>query len=274
MSYYRLLGLEREPFSTSPDPGFFYRSREHAAALARVEIVVRLKRGLSLVLGDVGTGKTTLTRTLLQSLAEEKDFNLHMILDPAFKSEFQFLSTLVKMFGLHAGFHSGLDYKEAIEKHLFQKGVEEDKTTVLLIDEGQKLSGVTLEVLRSLLNYETNDFKLLQVVILAQMEFLPRVSRLKNFLDRAALKYILNPLDEKETRELIEFRLRQAGFNHGRRLFTEGAVRKIYDHSKGYPRRIAMLCHNALESLVMRDEPIVNEAVVEGILEKERVWSG
>ena len=121
MSYFKVLGLEKEPFSTSPDPQFFYHSSSHNTALSRLEIAIRLRRGLCLILGDVGTGKTTLSRTLLQAFKDENDFIFHMILDPSFKSEFQFLLSLVKMFNITPDFKSTLDFKEALEKYFFQK---------------------------------------------------------------------------------------------------------------------------------------------------------
>lgn len=228
MSYFKGLGLEKEPFSTSPDPEFFYHSVSHTTALKRLEIAIRLRKGLSLILGDVGAGKTTLSRTLLQAFADEPEFIFHMILDPGYKSEFQFLQALVKMFGIASEAKSVPDFKEALEKYLFQKGVEENKTIVLVIDEGQKLSEENLEALRVLLNYETNEYKLLQLVIMAQMELLPRISHIRNFVDRISLKYTINPLDEPETKELIEFRLRQAGYSRPRPLFNDAAVRSIY----------------------------------------------
>ena len=273
MSYYTVLHLEKEPFSTSPDPNFFYHSREHTTALSRLEISIRLKRGLSLVLGDVGTGKTTLSRALFQLFnGEEDNFIFHMILDPDFKTEYQFLSCLTKMFGVSPFFRSTLDHREAIEKYLFQKGVEEKKTVVLLIDEGQKLTQPFLEILRTLLNYETNEYKLLQLIIMSQMELLPRLQKIRNFTDRISLKYIINPLDEKETQEMIEFRLRQAGFNGGRSLFSHEAIREIYEFSQGYPRKIALLCHNALERLVMESREMVTDDLVISIIAEENRW--
>lgn len=269
MSYYEALNLKSEPFSTSPDPLFFYPSSSHDTALKRLEIAIRLRRGLNIVLGDVGTGKTTLSRMLIQTFKDEPGFLFHMILDPSYKTEFQFLSSMAKMFGVTPVFRSTLDYKDALEKYLFQQGVNENKTIILLIDEGQKLTPTHLEILRTLLNYETNEYKLLQLVILAQIELLPRVRKIRNFMDRINLKYIINPLDEKETKAMIDFRLKQAGYNFSEDLFTREAVRLVYEHTQGYPRRISMMCHDCLEVLIMHNARIVDESVVEEVMRSE-----
>jgi general secretion pathway protein A len=274
MSYFKVLGLEKEPFSTSPDPEFFYHSTSHNTALKRLEIAIRLRRGLCLVLGDVGTGKTTLSRTLLQAFKDEDNFIFHMILDPGFKSEFQFLLSLVKMFNIVPEFKSTMDFKEALEKYLFQKGVEENKTIILLIDEGQKITPENLEVLRTLLNYETNEYKLLQLIIMAQVELLPRVKRIRNFIDRVALKYTINPLDETETKEMIEFRLKKAGYQGQNNLFTDEAVKSIYQYTQGYPRRIAMLCHDALETAVMKEQGFIDGQIIKELISAGQDYEG
>jgi len=146
MSYYKVLGFLREPFSTSPDPEFFYESREHETALTNLMIELRLKRGLSVVLGDVGTGKTTLSRKLIQLLRAKEDFIFNIILDPAFESEELFLTKIARNFELtpHVLNPTILDVQEALERFLFRKGIEENKTVVLIIDEAQKLNEVTL----------------------------------------------------------------------------------------------------------------------------------
>lgn len=269
MSYYSVLGLEREPFSTSPDPAFFFPSSTHNASLKRLEIAIRLRRGLSLILGDVGIGKTTLSRTLLQLFKDEEDFIFHMVLDPNYNSEFQFLSNLAQMFGIDAAAKSTAYFKQEIERYLFQKGVEENKTIVLLVDEGQKLSPSNLEILRALLNYETNEYKLLQLVIMSQLELLPRIKKIKNFHDRIALHYIIKPLSREETKEMIEFRLKSAGYKSEDRrwLFSDEAIKLIYEHSNGYPRKIARLCHDALEYIVMHEKVLVDAITIQDIMD-------
>ncbi|MFA5317277.1 MAG: AAA family ATPase [Dehalococcoidales bacterium] len=274
MSYYRILGLEKEPFSTSPDPEFFYQSMEHKSALYRLRIAIELRRGLSLVLGDVGTGKTTLSRKLSQLLAEDPGLVMAMVLNPIYESEKQFLADLMERFHIEVDSGNGsaptlLDHMKAFEKFLFEKGVQENKTVVLLIDESQKLSEPCMEILRTLLNYETNEYKILQLVMMGQMELLPRISRINNLWDRIAVKYFINPLEEEEVRELINFRLRMAGCVSRQPLFDDAAVRAIYNHTQGYPRKIAMICHDALEYIVMYNKPRVDRQVVHDLVQRE-----
>ena len=255
MSYYQVLGLEKEPFSTSPDPAFFFESKNHKAALANLMIELRLKRGLSVVLGDVGTGKTTLGRKLIQMLRDRSGFVFHLILDPSYPTEELFVKSLVRTFGIEIQNPAPtlLDYKESIEQYLFRMAAGNNETVVLVIDEAQKMSPMSLEILRMLLNYETNEYKLLQLVLLAQVELMPNLVHMQNLLDRISMKCILEPLNREETREMIDFRLRQAGFRGKYYLFLDEAIKEIHRATKGYPRKISMLCHKALKSLVMKN---------------------
>ncbi len=222
-------------------------------------------------MGDVGTGKTTLSRKLARVLSTDESVRFHMVLNPFFRSEKQFLSRLGGLLHLEmAPRATALDYMEAIEKNLFYWGVEQKKTVVLLIDEAQILPDFVLEILRILLNYETNEEKILQVVLVGQMELLPRISRMANFWDRIALKYVLNPLGEEELREMVDYRLRQAGYPaDAGPLFTREALRLIWERSQGYPRKLSMLCHNCLEALVMQERRQVDEELVRQIIDSE-----
>ena len=137
---------------------------------------------------------------------------------------------------------------------------------VLVVDEAQKLNEASLEVLRVLLNYETNDYKLLQLVLFSQMELLPKIKEIKNFFDRIVLKYVINPLDEPETRDLINFRLKQSSLNSELKLFTDEAITEIYHYSQGYPRRINLICHNLLRNLITNNKPIIDGALVRDLV--------
>jgi len=274
MSYFTVLGLEKEPFSNSPDPAFFYESNEHKACLLRVLVEIRLRRGLSVILGDVGVGKTTLSRKLFQMLKERPDILFYMIMDPTAQSEELFLESLVRTFNINDEIKpsgSVLDYKEAIKKFLFQKGVQENKTIVFVVDEAQKLTPASLEILRVLLNYETNEYKLLQLVLFSQMELLPRIKEIKNFFDRIVLKYVVNPLDEKETRDMIHFRLKEAGFNSELKLFTDEAISEVHHYSQGYPRRINLICHNALRSLITSNKTVIDAMLIRDLIARSAV---
>ena len=272
MSYFKILGFEKEPFSTSPDPEFFYLSKKHETALTNILIELRLKRGLSVILGDVGTGKTTLSRKLIQELRQREDFIFHIILDPSFENEYIFLTSLVKNFDISMDSNSSstiLDLREALERFLFQKCVTENKTVTIIIDEAQKIKEDSLEDLRVLLNYETNEFKLLQLVLLGQLELHAKIMNMANFFDRISFKYTLNPLDFQETKEMIEFRIRQAGYRSNMHLFLDEAVREIYQYSRGYPRRITMLCYKALKSLILNNRIVVDASLIRKIIDEE-----
>lgn len=280
MSYYKILGFQKEPFSTSPDPEFFYLSKEHETSLTNILIELRIKRGLSVILGDVGTGKTTLSRKLIQELKSRDDFIFHIILDPTFENEYLFMSSLVRNFeigparglfpaGIDSSASTILDLRESLERFLFQKGVSEDKTVVIIIDEAQKLSENSLETLRVLLNYETNEFKLLQLVLLGQVELYSKIMNIPNFFDRISFKYALNPLGLDETKEMIAFRIKQAGYKANTHLFLNEAIKEIYQHSRGYPRRITMLCHRALKELVLKNKFVVDSELVNDIVQSD-----
>jgi general secretion pathway protein A len=276
MSYFRLLGLEKEPFSTSPDPAFFYESASHKAALYRLQIAVKLKRGLSLLVGDVGIGKTTLSRRLSQLLKRQDKVSFHMILNPMYETEAEFLAALLKTFKITPP-HGPLPVVESLElleHYLFERGVEAGETVVLLIDEAQRLSPAALELLRALLNYETNEHKLLQLILIGQLELLPRIRGMKNFWDRISLRQIINPLEEAEVPAMIAFRLGAAGYAPRRSLFTPEAIQEICRHSQGYPRRITKLCHDALEQLVLSNREDVDDTIIHRLIKADNQLLG
>lgn len=265
MDYFRLLNLTSEPFSNSPDPDFFFQSEIHQACLQKLELALRLKRGLNVVIGEIGTGKTTLCRQLLRRLPQQESFSTHLILDPAFDSVTDLLRSLVEsMIGTRpAPASTEGELREIIKDHLFSEGVEKNKIIVLVIDEGQKLPPACIEQLRELLNYETNDFKLLQIVIFAQPEFRQIISRHPNFGDRINLFYLLGPLDFKNTKQMIDYRLRRSGCPGGwRSLFTPQAIRAVYRITGGYPRKLINLCHHCILGLIVKDAGKVNRSLV------------
>ncbi|MGA1875056.1 MAG: AAA family ATPase, partial [bacterium] len=263
-----LLNLKKEPFSISPDPNFFYRSKDYEECLQKLELSIRLRRGLNIVLGDVGTGKTTLSRALIQLFQGYEEFRFHLILDPSFNSEYEFLLALVKIFQISIPHENTcLAFKEAIRTYLLKEGLEKKRIIVLIIDETQKMDYPFLELLRDFLNFETNEYKLLQLVILGQMEFLEKIQGKKNFMDRINLLYFLKPLSLEDTREMIEFRLKKAGYFFHQPLFGKDAFRRIYYYSQGYPRRIVSLCHHALLLMLIKKKRILDRQLIDLVAE-------
>lgn len=266
MEYFKLLNLNREPFSNSPDPMFFYKSRVHAQCLHQLEIALRLKRGLNILIGEVGTGKTTIIRRLIQNLAEDNGkVEAHLILDPDFPSAKAFLVSLNRLFGEKKIPRDASEHqlKEMLKNYLFGRGVDDGVNVVLIIDEGQKLSAPTIEVLRELLNYETNENKLLQIVIAAQNEFVHTLDEHHNFKDRANILLKLAPLSFKETRDMVRFRLSCAGQESlASRMFTWPALLAVHMASRGYPRKIVNLCYNSLLTMLVQNRSRVGWSVV------------
>jgi general secretion pathway protein A len=256
MNYLKTFNLAREPFSNTPDPEFFFQSRQHLGCLQKIEVAVRLRRGLNVVIGDVGSGKTTICRQILRRFAADEELETHLILDPSFDSPSDFLGKVSEMMLGRRPLPGANDWqvKEDIKQYLFRRGVEDQKTVVLIIDEGQKIPVYGLEILREFLNYETNEYKLLQIVIFAQREFEPKIKALPNFADRINLYHRLEPLSFSETRDLIHFRLHQASDTPNvPNMFTYPALYAIYQASGGYPRKIINLCHLCTLALIVEN---------------------
>lgn len=259
MRYFELLNLRREPFSNSPDPDLFHRTKQHRECLQALEIAIRLKRGLSVVTGHVGTGKTTLCRQLIRVLAERQGVVTHLILDPFFTDGREFLVHLNVLFGVEAEqtrLLSDWELRENIKAALFRLAVEEERLVALIVDEGQKMSLECLEILRELLNFETNEHKLLQIVIFGQLEFEPILEAKANLADRVNLRFRLGPLDFQDTRELIQARLAMCAKDISPEgLFTFWALLAVYLATDGFPRQIVQLCHQTLLAVIIKEKP-------------------
>jgi general secretion pathway protein A len=265
MDYFSILNLNKEPFSNSPDPEFFFHSRQHLDCLQKLELSLLLRRGLNVVIGDVGTGKTTLCRQLIRRFAQKEEMKTYLILDPLFLYPSEFLTTVVKLLTGKKPAAKTQDWqvKEYIKQYLFRKGVDQGETTVLIIDEGQKIPVFCLEILREFLNYETNEYKLLQIVIFAQSEFEKTVQKYPNFADRISLYHRLKPLSFADTRRMIKFRLEKSSRSNKRlNLFTYPALWAIFRVTGGYPRKIINLCHQSILAMIIQNRSRSNYFLV------------
>ncbi len=271
MEYFSILNLSKEPFSNSPDPEFFFQSSRHLGCLQKLELSLRLRRGLNVVLGDVGTGKTTLCRQLIRRFADDKAYETHLILDPKYSSPSEFLTTIAEMFAGRRAGNAANDWqlKEIIKKYIFQRGVDEDKTVVLIVDEGQKIPKFCLEILREFLNFETNKYKLLQIVIFAQKEFEKTLEQHANFADRINLYHVLEPMSFRDTRLMIQFRLKQSSEGHqAPALFSYPALWAIYRFTRGYPRKIINLCHRSILTMIIQNRTKVGWRLVRSCVQR------
>jgi general secretion pathway protein A len=265
MDYFSILNLNREPFSNSPDPDYFYHSRQHLDCLQKVELSLHLRRGLNVILGEVGTGKTTLCRQLIRRFSQRKEMETHLILDPLFKDGADFLATVTQLLSGKRPAEGTTDWqvKEFIKHSLFRKGVDQKKTTVLIIDEGQKIPVFCLELLREFLNYETNEYKLLQIVIFAQTEFESVIREHPNFADRISLCHHLRPLSLSDTRMMIRFRLEKSSSTpQNLNLFTLPALIAIHRVTGGFPRKVINLCHQCILAMIIQNRKKVGWRLV------------
>ena len=263
-SYLELLNLTREPFSNSPDPDAYYRTPTHEDCLNRLEIAIRLRRGLNVVLGEVGTGKSTLCRCLLRSLNEQSGIDVFLLLDAGFEDADEFVRHLCELF---AGQRppEGVARRECIsviQNRVFDKALEQNRNLVLFIDEGQKLSPAALEVLRELLNFETNTEKLLQIVIFGQPELAQIIEGMPNFKDRINEYLYLKPLSMRESIRLVRHRLRLAGGQRAERLFSLGSLIALHRASRGKPRQLMRLGHQMLLALLVGNRTTVTGRMV------------
>ena len=238
---------------------------------------LRLKRGLNVVIGDVGTGKTTLCRQLIRKLKNDPAIETHLVLDPSFSTHQEFLFAVADMLVPGKPDRGEDDYrlKEHIKNALFKKGVDEKITTVLIIDEGQKIPEFCLELLREFLNYETNDYKLLQIAIFAQKEFAGTLEKHANFTDRINLYHRLEPMNFKDTRNMIQFRLnRSSAVAQKLALFTYPALWAIYRSTRGYPRKIVNLCHRSMLAMIIQNKTKANWFLVQSCMKRAFESSG
>jgi len=276
MEYFNLLHFKKEPFSNSPEPEFLFEAPQYNACLQMLELAVRLRRGLNIVIGDVGTGKTTLCRKLIQNLsapssADSPEIDTFLLLDPAVENPYVFVKTVAGILGISdiSTDDSEWHLKEKIKKFLFDKGVDEQRIIVLIIDEGQKIPDECLEILREFLNYETNSCKLLQIIIFAQPELEKNLAARANLLDRVNYLNHLKPMSFRQMEKMIEYRIsiaRQEMVKHP--LFTFSGMLAIYLATSGYPRKVVSLCHHVLLKMIIRGKTKANWFLVESCIGK------
>lgn len=267
-AYLSHFGLNEEPFTASPNPRFLYTSPQHHVALQKTRYVVSAKKGLCVVFGDTGTGKTTLSRLLYQKFIDD-GFVTALITNPSYPTPFQLLRTIMQEFEYPK---FGRSYKTSLDRlkeFLYKQAAKENKTLVLIVDEAQTLKLSMLEFLRQLLNYETNEQKLLQLVLFTQNELRTKLRRAKNFNNRIALKASLENLSPTDSQEMLEFRWTVAG---GKKFpFTPSGLDAIYEFSAGVPRTQVILADNCLLIAFLKKRKKIDRSLVTEVAKDQEI---
>jgi general secretion pathway protein A len=236
-------GLREKPFLNTPDTRFLFPSNEFSEALARLLYHIKeVRGGISLITGEIGSGKTYLSVRLLESLPGER-YCKALIINPK-SSQTEFLKTILTKFGETHRYRTRYDNLLHLTD-ILEENIDTGKDNVLIIDEAQLLSQTLLEEVRLLTNYEKPTRKFLQIVLFAQPEFAKRIRKIKQFNQRIQVRYYLEGLDTEETKRYIIHRLMQAGAPQ-QEIFTGTAYQEIHKRSKGIPRVINNICENSL----------------------------
>jgi general secretion pathway protein A len=259
--YAAYFGLKENPFKLSPEPGYLFLSEQHRDALNYLIYGIKEKKGFVLISGDIGTGKTTLCRTLLNLL--DASVETALVFNTAI-SDVELLEAVVKEFGIAMPREAGTKkaYVDALNEFLLQNFAA-GKNAVLLIDEAQNLSHGVLEQIRMLSNLETEKEKLLQIILIGQPELKATLTlpALRQLNERITVRYDLKPLSAGEVIAYIDHRLGVAG-GPGKVSFTKGGYRLVYDFSEGIPRRINALCDRALLIAYTKNISRINRKII------------
>lgn len=258
-SYYRFFGLERDPFLDTADPYFYCELGALRKARERMTESVDASRGLTVILGEPGTGKTSLCSALEQDLLHDDRVVLGKILDPTFGSETEFLVAVGRVFGLALPPRSSASLKNALKNYFFETTILEHRTLVLIIDEAQNLNDENLEALRLLLNYQVPQRKLLNVLLFGQHELESRIALRGHLFDRVDSWIRLARLDDNMLAAVLDYRLARAGLTAGQTLFSPEARELLIAACEGVPRRLTMISHLALEEASDRASTLVNQ---------------
>ena len=258
--YNEYFGFKEAPFSIAPDPRYLYMTAQHREALAHLVYGLNSEGGCILLTGEVGTGKTTICRCLLEQVPEQA--RVALVLNPKV-SEVELLETICDELKIsYPGQDNSLKtYTDKIYSFLIESNRKNEKT-VLIIDEAQNLSSDVLEQLRLLTNLETNQRKLLQIIILGQPELLDILARkeMRQLAQRITARFHLQPLTKDEVKAYVSHRLAVAGQNI--QLFSDSSIKLLYKLSNGVPRLINVLCDRSLLGAYVENLPSVTPVIV------------
>jgi len=256
--YLDFYNLKIEPFSLSPDPRFLFLAPSHKEAFAHLKYGLIRHKGFVVLLGEVGTGKTTLIYSLLSQIPER--IRITYISNPTLNRE-EFFFLLAKKYNLGA-IENKAEFLIKFSNFL-EDAFKKREDVVLIIDEAHCLNEEILEEIRLLSNLETPNAKLINIILTGQPEFEdilenPRFRALKQ---RINLKYTLKPFSLEQTKTYIQIRMAKAGAKDAG-IFTDGAMEAVFEYSKGIPRIINLLCDRALLTGFIKESKVIDEAII------------
>lgn len=251
-------GLKKFPFENVPDPDFMYYSPEHEEALARLLYVVKENKGIVLLTGEIGSGKTMLSRVLMQRLPDAK-FDIGLMTNPILKP-LDFLREILHNLGLNPVGNSPKSHLLKLLNEKMLENLRNDVATLLILDEAHLISKTTFEEIRLLLNFQLNDRFMLTIILLGQPELRDILKEIKQLDQRIAIRYRLNPLNLDETLRYVDLRLKKAGSVNN--IIDRQALDEIYAYSKGIPRLINNICDMSLMVGFISKAKVVDSGVV------------
>ena len=263
--YQNFFGLHEKPFSIAPDPRYLYMTEQHREALAHLLFGIGDEGGFILLTGDIGTGKTTICRSLLNQLPDNAD--IAFIVNPRLSVN-ELLQSICDELGVDYTDSSSI--KVLVDKlnQFLLESYASGRNTILIIDEAQNLADEVLEQLRLLTNLETSEKKLLQLILLGQPELNDKLAQdnLRQLAQRVTARFHLQPLSADETSAYIKHRLHVAGFRG--ELFSRAALKHIHNESRGVPRLVNVICDRSMLGAYTKDSieieyPIVLDACKE-----------
>ncbi|MFH1674838.1 MAG: AAA family ATPase [Pseudomonadota bacterium] len=270
--YTNFYGLKFKPFDLLPDPRFLYVSKNHDLALTHLEYGITDNKGFIVLTGDVGTGKTTLINFFLGKITI--DVNTALIfntnLDPT-----TFLEMVVRDFGVQTPDSRRSTLYDSLYQFLLDEHIH-GRRSVLIIDEAQNMPQETLEEVRMLSNFETEDSYLLQIIMAGQPQLRRRLNdpELAQLTQRVSVYYHLAPLDRLEVARYIEHRLKVTGYTATDPLFTSNAIEKIYKYTNGVPRLISSICDTALVYGYADEIKTIDENIIEKVIKNRGLDPG
>jgi general secretion pathway protein A len=259
--YLEYWGFKQFPFENVPDPSFFYLSRSHEEGLTRLIYAAKMRKGGAMLSGEIGCGKTTLTKVCVQELSGDK-FDIGLIVNPKLEP-LEFLQEVLYQFGINDVPETKVKCLRALNDKMLEN-MKASRETLLIVDEAQLLSQATLEEIRLLLNFQLNDRFLITVILLGQPELKDKIRSIEQLEQRIAIKYHLEPFDFNDTARYVLFRQKKAGRNAN--VFSKEAIERIYEHTKGVPRKINNLCDLSLLIGFSKSEKVISSHTIESII--------